>query len=232
MQCVSGCRPTEDHAREGTDCAADDPQAPRAAGTRPADGPLVLAMPPLAPLRRIGYLSPSWFALHTRTREAFVHALRARLGGGPEPGHRVPVRGWGGMSASPPSPRSWSSSRSTCFCPECPRDPGGPAGDDDDPHCHGYLGDPVQTRVCRWAGAARRNITGTAASAPSWGKQLELLQVAVPTSPRWPSSSSPPIPWCPTSARNHVGSTGLGRARAPRGASGQRLGPRVGRADA
>ena len=38
--------------------------------------PLVAAAQPAATIRRIGFLSPAWFALHTRNRDAFVQGLR------------------------------------------------------------------------------------------------------------------------------------------------------------
>jgi putative ABC transport system substrate-binding protein len=144
--------------------------------------PPVTAMPQAA-IRRIGYLSPSWFALHTRTRDAFVHALRAR---GWVEGQNLAIeyRYAEGSYARLPALAAELVELpvDVIFAPSAPATQAAQQATTTIPIVMDTLGDPVQTGFVAGLAQPGGNITGTAGFAPDLGgKQLELLKAAVPS---------------------------------------------------
>jgi len=144
--------------------------------------PLVAAAQPAATIRRIGYLSPAWFALHTRTRDAFVHGLR-ELGWVEGQNMAIEYRyAEGSYDRLPDLAAELVRLKvDVIFAPSTPAIQAAKQATTTIPIVMDTLGDPVQTGLVTGLAQPGGNITGTAGFAPELGgKQLELLKAAVP----------------------------------------------------
>ena len=144
---------------------------------------LLVTATPLAPMRRIGYLSPSWFALHTRNRDAFVHELRAR---GWVEGQNLAIEyryAEGNYARLPTLAAELVRLQvDVIFAPSAPATQAARQATTTILIVMDTLGDPVQTGFVAGLAQPGGNITGTAGFAPDLGgKQLELLKAAVPS---------------------------------------------------
>jgi ABC-type uncharacterized transport system substrate-binding protein len=144
--------------------------------------PLVAAPQPLATIRRIGFLSPGWFALHTRNRDAFVQELRKR---GWVEGQNMAIEyryAEGSYERLPTLAAELVRLKvDVIFAPSAPATQAAQQATTTIPIVMDTLGDPVQTGFVTGLARPGGNVTGTAGFAPELGgKQLELLKAAVP----------------------------------------------------
>lgn len=144
--------------------------------------PLVTAPQSLANIRRIGFLSPGWFALHTRYREAFLQVLRER---GWVEGQNMALEyryAEGSYERLPALAAELVQLKvDVIFAPSAPATQAARQATATIPIVMDTLGDPVQTGFVTGLARPGGNVTGTAGFAPELGgKQLELLKAAVP----------------------------------------------------
>jgi len=145
--------------------------------------PRVATPQPRATLRRIGFLSPSWSALHTRNRDAFVHELRTRgwvEGQNLRIEYRYAEGSYERLAAL--AAELVQLPVDVLFAPSAPATQAAQQATTTLPIVMDTLGDPVQTGFVTGLAQPGGNITGTAGFAPELGgKQLELLKAAVPS---------------------------------------------------
>jgi putative tryptophan/tyrosine transport system substrate-binding protein len=144
--------------------------------------PLTTEAQPPAKVWRIGYLSPGWFALHTRTREAFVQGLREL---GWVEGHNMAIEyryTEGSYERLPALAAELVRLQvDVIFAPSAPASQAAQQATTTIPIVMDTLGDPVRAGFVTGLAQPSGNITGTAGFAPELGgKQLELLKTAVP----------------------------------------------------
>jgi putative ABC transport system substrate-binding protein len=144
--------------------------------------PLVTVTQPVATDRRIGFLAPGWFTLHTRNRDAFVQELRAR---GWMEGQNLAIvyrYAEGNYERLPALAAELVQLKvDVIFAPSAPATQAAQQATTTIPIVMDTLGDPVQTGFVTGLARPGGNITGTAGFAPELGgKQLELLKAAVP----------------------------------------------------
>jgi putative tryptophan/tyrosine transport system substrate-binding protein len=144
--------------------------------------PLTAEAQPPAKVWRIGFLSPGWFALHTRNREAFVQGLREL---GWMEGHNIAIEyrytegSYERLSAL--AAELVQLKVDVIFAPSAPATQAAKQATTTIPIVMDTLGDPVRTGFVTGLAQPGGNITGTAGFAPELGgKQLELLKAAVP----------------------------------------------------
>jgi putative ABC transport system substrate-binding protein len=131
---------------------------------------------------RIGFLSPGWFALHTRNREAFVQGLREL---GWMEGHNIAIEyryAEGSYERLPALAAELVRLKvDVIFAPSAPATQAAKQATTTIPIVMATLGDPVRAGFVTGLAQPGGNITGTAGFAPELGgKQLELLKMAVP----------------------------------------------------
>ena len=144
--------------------------------------PLTAEAPPPAKIWRIGFLSPGWFALHTRNREAFVQGLREL---GWMEGHNITIEyryTEGSYERLPALAAELVRLKvDVIFAPSAPATQAAKQATTTIPIVMDTLGDPVRTGFVTGLAQPGGNITGTAGFAPELGgKQLELLKATVP----------------------------------------------------
>ena len=144
--------------------------------------PLTAEAQPPAKVWRIGFLSPGWFALHTRNREAFVQGLREL---GWMEGHNIAIEyryTEGSYERLPDLAAELVRLKvDVIFAPSAPATQAAKQATTTIPIVMDTLGDPVKTGFVTGLAQPGGNITGTAGFAPELGgKQLELLKAAVP----------------------------------------------------
>jgi putative ABC transport system substrate-binding protein len=144
--------------------------------------PLTAEAQPPAKVWRIGFLSPGWFALHTRNREALLPGLREL---GWAEGHNIAIeyRYTEGSYERLPNHAAEPVQLQVdvIFAPAAPATQAAQQVTTTIPIVMDTLGDPVQTGLVTGLAQPGGNITGTAGFAPELGgKQLELLKAAVP----------------------------------------------------
>jgi putative ABC transport system substrate-binding protein len=131
---------------------------------------------------RIGFLSPGWFTLHTRNREAFVQGLHEL---GWMEGHNIAIEyryTEGSYERLPALAAELVQLKvDVIFAPSAPATQAAKQATTTIPIVMDTLGDPVQAGFVTGLAQPGGNITGTAGFAPELGgKQLELLKMAVP----------------------------------------------------
>jgi putative ABC transport system substrate-binding protein len=144
--------------------------------------PLTAEAQPPAKVWRIGFLSPGWFALHTRNREAFVQGLREL---GWMEGHNIAIEyrytEWSYERLPDLAAELIRLKVDVIFAPSAPATQAAQQATTTIPIVMDTLGDPVRTGFVTGLAQPGGNITGTAGFAPELGgKQLELLKAAVP----------------------------------------------------
>jgi putative ABC transport system substrate-binding protein len=144
--------------------------------------PLTVEAQPPAKVWRIGFLSPGWFALHTRNREAFVQGLREL---GWMEGHNIAIEyryTEGSYERLPALAAELVRLKvDVIFAPSAPATQAAKQATTTIPIVMDTLGDPVKAGFVTGLAQPGGNITGTAGFAPELGgKQLELLKTAVP----------------------------------------------------
>ena len=175
--------------------------------------PLTAEAQPPAKVWRIGFLSPGWFTLHTRNREAFVQGLREL---GWMEGHNIAIEyryTEGSYERLPALAAELVRLKvDVIFAPSAPATQAAKQATTTIPIVMDTLGDPVRTGFVTGLAQPGGNITGTAGFAPELGgKQLELLKTAVPgitsvAAPRKFGESQCP----PRLKRNSARGAGLG----------------------
>jgi putative ABC transport system substrate-binding protein len=144
--------------------------------------PLTAAAQSSAKVWRIGFLSPGWFALHTRNREAFVQGLHEL---GWLEGHNIAIEyryTEGSYERLPVLAAELVRLQvDVIFAPSAPATQAAQQATTTIPIVMDTLGDPVKAGFVTSLAQPGGNITGTAGFAPELGgKQLELLKMAVP----------------------------------------------------
>jgi ABC-type uncharacterized transport system substrate-binding protein len=144
--------------------------------------PLTAEVQSPAKVWRIGFLSPGWFALHTRNREAFVQGLREL---GWMEGHNIAIEyryAEGSYERLPALAAELVRLKvDVIFAPSAPATQAAKQATTTIPIVMATLGDPVRAGFVTGLAQPGGNITGTAGFAPELGgKQLELLKMAVP----------------------------------------------------
>jgi putative ABC transport system substrate-binding protein len=135
-----------------------------------------------AQIRRIGFLSPAWFTLHTHNREAFLQGLR-ELGWVEGQNIAIEYRYTEGRYDRLPdlAAELVRLKVDVIYAPSAPATQAAKQATTTIPIVMDTLGDPVQTGFVTGLAQPGGNITGTAGFALELGgKQLELLKEAVP----------------------------------------------------
>jgi ABC-type uncharacterized transport system substrate-binding protein len=135
-----------------------------------------------ANIRRIGYLSPAWFTLHTHNREAFLQGLHEL---GWVDGRNITIEyryAEGRYDRLPDLAAELVRLKvDVIFAPSAPATQAAKQATTTIPIVMDTLGDPVRAGLVTGLAQPGGNITGTAGFAPELGgKQLELLKAAVP----------------------------------------------------
>jgi len=135
-----------------------------------------------ANIRKIGYLSPAWFTLHTPNREAFSQGLREL---GWVEGRNIAIEyryAEGEYDRLPDLAAELVRLKvDVIFAPSAPATQAAKEATTTIPIVMDTLGDPVRTGLVTGLAQPGGNVTGTAGFAPKLGgKQLELLKATVP----------------------------------------------------